>query len=226
MDHGIEEQRLANDALRRIGRDNGIGFVATNDCHYLQQSDHLAHDVLLCIGTQRVLSDRERLRYASDQFYLKTADEMRALFPRDALSPSKTRSRSRIVVDSSSPRARSTFRSSRCLPGKRSTRTSSRWRETDSSVGSAISPRRHQEGRSRHPPEVYRDRLEAEIAIIRDMGFSGYFLIVWDFCRYAPRERDFRSARDAAPPPAPSPRTSSASRTSIRSSTTCCSNAS
>jgi len=83
QDHGIAEQRAANDVLRRMSKKLGLGLVATNDCHYLRQDDSFAHDVLLCIGTQRALADTDRLRYASDQFYLKNVDEMRRLFPDD-----------------------------------------------------------------------------------------------------------------------------------------------
>ncbi len=83
QDHGIPEQRLANEALRRIARRTGQPLVVTNDCHYLRQDDAFAHDVLLCIGTQRNLSDTDRLRYASEHFYLKSAEEMHRLFPDD-----------------------------------------------------------------------------------------------------------------------------------------------
>src|SRR5436305_3044076 len=83
QDHGIPEQRLANEVLRRISRRTGIPLVVSNDCHYLRKADSFAHDVLLCIGTQKNLSDPDRLRYASDNFYLKSADEMHALSPDD-----------------------------------------------------------------------------------------------------------------------------------------------
>src|SRR5262249_36338581 len=83
QDHGIAEQRAANDVLRRIAKRSGLPLVATNDCHYLRKSDAFAHDVLLCIGTQRVLPDPDRMKYASEEFFLKTGDEMARLFPND-----------------------------------------------------------------------------------------------------------------------------------------------
>ncbi|MDP9122400.1 MAG: PHP domain-containing protein, partial [Acidobacteriota bacterium] len=83
QDHGIPEQRLANDVLRRMAQREGLPLVVTNDCHYLRKDDAFAHDVLLCIGTQKALSDTDRLRYASENFYLKSAEEMYHLFPED-----------------------------------------------------------------------------------------------------------------------------------------------
>ena len=83
-------QRDANEVLRRISRRTGIPLVVTNDCHYLRQDDSFAHDVLLCIGTQRALADTDRLRYASDQFYLKSGEEIATLFPHDRAAMENT----------------------------------------------------------------------------------------------------------------------------------------
>ncbi len=83
QDHGIPEQRLANEVVRRIAQRNDIPLVVTNDCHYLRKDDAFAHDVLLCIGTQKTFSDPDRLKYASDNFYMKTAEEMHKIFPND-----------------------------------------------------------------------------------------------------------------------------------------------
>ncbi|MCP4654747.1 MAG: PHP domain-containing protein, partial [bacterium] len=84
QDHGIPEQSVANEVLRRIAQRTGIPLVVSNDCHYLRKDDSFAHDVLLCIGTQKVLSDPDRMRYVAEQFYLRTAEEMFAVFPNDA----------------------------------------------------------------------------------------------------------------------------------------------
>ena len=81
QDHGIPEQRLANDVVRRISQRTGIPLVVSNDCHYLRKDDAFAHDVLLCIGTQKTFSDPDRLRYASDNFYMKSAEEMHTHLP-------------------------------------------------------------------------------------------------------------------------------------------------
>ena len=77
---GIDEQRIVNTGLVPIANDLGLSLVATNDVHYLQNSDFKPHDVLLCIGTGKSVNDTERLRYHGDQFYLKTAEEMAAVF--------------------------------------------------------------------------------------------------------------------------------------------------
>lgn len=81
QDHGLPEQRQANEVLRDMARRLDLPLVATNDCHYLKADDAFAHDVLLCIGTQASLDDPDRLRYASEQFYLRSGEEMAALFP-------------------------------------------------------------------------------------------------------------------------------------------------
>jgi len=81
QDHGLDEQKLINPELVDIARRCGIGLVATNDVHYLEHEDAAAHDVLLCINTAAKLSDEDRFRFQTDQFYLKSGDEMAALFP-------------------------------------------------------------------------------------------------------------------------------------------------
>jgi DNA polymerase-3 subunit alpha len=83
QDHGIPEQRAANEVLRRMARKLELPLVATNDCHYLRRDDAFAHEVLLCIGTQTTLADPDRLRYAAEEFFLKSAEEMSRLFPGD-----------------------------------------------------------------------------------------------------------------------------------------------
>src|SRR5216110_2673590 len=78
--HGIDEQRIVNGGIPAMARDLGLGLVCTNDVHYLRESDHHPHDVLLCIGTGKAFSDPKRLRYEARQFFLKTPDEMAAVF--------------------------------------------------------------------------------------------------------------------------------------------------
>ena len=80
QEHGLKEQKPVNEAQIRLARDLGIGLVATNDAHYLNAGDDRAHDVLLCIGTNSTLDDPNRMRFGSDQFYLKSPEEMAALF--------------------------------------------------------------------------------------------------------------------------------------------------
>ena len=80
QDQGIEEQRIVNTGLLPIARDLGLPLVCTNDVHYLRQADQHPHDILLCIGTGKSVSDEKRLRYHGDQFFLKSAKEMAAVF--------------------------------------------------------------------------------------------------------------------------------------------------
>ena len=185
MDHGIQEQRRVNQGLLRIRQKTGLQLAATNDAHYLHRDDHQAHDVLLCIGSGKKVSDSERLRFDTQQFYLKTADEMAALFP-DHPEALRTRSRSPRCATSSS-------RASRPARLRRARRLHDRelLREGDARRLRRAAPRARA-ARGRGPAALpladYEARLDKEIAVIRRVGFAGYFLIVWDFIRYA-RER-------------------------------------
>ena len=188
QDHGIEEQRLANEALRRISRRTGIPLVVTNDCHYLKDSDSFAHDVLLCIGTQKNLSDPDRLRYASDQFYLKSAAEMSALFPRDAAAIENTLAIAE-KVDLTIPGGEFHLPEFPVPAGE----TLDTYFEKIARDGL---DERFAEMRARQSPTLarlgestYRERLDREIGIIEQMGFPGYFLVVWDFIRHARENR-------------------------------------
>ena len=92
QDHGIPEQRLANGVVKRISQRTGIPLVASNDCHYLRKDDAFAHDVLLCIGTRKTFDDADRLRYFSDNFYLKSRRGDARALPRRPRRRSTTRS--------------------------------------------------------------------------------------------------------------------------------------
>jgi DNA polymerase-3 subunit alpha len=186
QDHGIPEQQLANDVLRRLSRKLELPLVVTNDAHYLKRDDAFAHDVLLCIGTQKTLADPDRLKYASDEFYVKTVDEMYSRFPQD-----------RTAIDNTLAIAE------RCnlqiptgefhlpqFPVPAGYTLSSYLGEVarnglDERLGELR--RRKARGVQLNTPaeEVYRERLERELEVIAKMGFPGYFLVVWDFCRHA-----------------------------------------
>lgn len=183
QDHGLAEQRQVNEGIVRIASEIGVGLVATNDCHYLLPEDHFAHDVLVCIQTGKTVKSEDRMRY-SDQHYLKTRAEMAALFgwiPEAVENSRAVAERCRFVFDKARPQlpafpvppgydadgyfekvAREGFEAR--LPA---------WKAETSA------------GRARHTLEEYRRRLDQEIAIIRGMGFAGYFLVVWDFIRFA-----------------------------------------
>ncbi len=188
QDHEIPEQSQANEVLRRIARRNGISTVVTNDCHYLRKDDWFAHDVLLCIGTQKTLSDTDRLKYSSRQFYLKTADEMYRVFPSDSAAIENTLAiaeRCNLEIETDEfhlpefPVPVGHDLDSyfiQVVQAGLEQRLIELRRTADTSGGLALEE------------EFYHARLSNEIEVIRRMGFSGYFLIVWDFIRHARTE--------------------------------------
>jgi DNA polymerase-3 subunit alpha len=184
QDHGIPEQRLANDVVRRIAQRTGIPLVITNDCHYLRKDDSFAHDVLLCIGTQKTFSDADRLRYASENFYLKSAEEMHQLFPHDHAAIENTLAiaeRCDLVIPTGD------FHLPEFPVPAGYTLQSYFEKAAREGLEERFAElrRRREQGLVRHPDEAYRQRLEHEIQVIERMGFPGYFLVVWDFIRHA-----------------------------------------
>ncbi len=186
MDHGIEDQRRVARALVRLHQKTGLPLVATNDAHYLLKDDAHAHDVLLCIGTGKKLQDQERFRFDSPEFYLKSAEEMAEVFPEHPESLQNTL-RVAEMCDFELDGV-STLPAFDVPPGftvdsyfEKVTREGFAERE------GALLPLA-EAGRLRHPIPDYEARLDKEIGVIRRVGFAGYFLIVWDFIRYA-RER-------------------------------------
>ena len=186
MEHGIPDQRRVNQGLLRLREKTGLRLAATNDAHYLHKDDHQAHDVLLCIGSGKKVSDSERLRFDTQHFYLKTAEEMAALFPDHPEALSSTVEIAEMC--DFTLQGVSTLPAFDVPPGF----SIDSYFEKVTRDG-FLDRRRVLEplaeaGRLRHPLADYAARLEKEIAVIRRVGFAGYFLIVWDFIRYA-RER-------------------------------------
>jgi DNA polymerase-3 subunit alpha len=188
QDHGIPEQRLANEAVRRIAQRNDIPLVVTNDCHYLRRDDAFAHDVLLCIGTQKTFSDPDRLKYASDNFYMKSAEEMHKLFPNDHQAIENTLAiaeKCDLVIPTGTYHLPE-------FPVPEGYSLQSYFEKVareglEERLGELR--RRRAQGLVRHEDDAYRQRLDYEIQVINKMGFPGYFLVVWDFIRHA-REND------------------------------------
>jgi DNA polymerase III subunit alpha len=186
MDHDIPDQRRVNQGLLRLRQKTGLPLAATNDAHYLHREDHQAHDVLLCIGSGKKVGDADRLRFDTNHFYLKSAEEMAALFPDH---PEALLSTVRIaeMCDFALERV-STLPAFDVPPGF----TTATYFEKVVRDGFAERRRaleaRGSSGRLRHSLADYEARLEKEIGVIQRVGFAGYFLIVWDFIRYA-RER-------------------------------------
>ncbi len=183
MDHGIEEQRRVNEGLLRIHAQTGLPYVATNDSHYLHHDDHQAHDVLLCIGLGKKREDSDRLRFEGPQFFLKSGDEMARSFPDHLGALGNTLAIAEMCDFTLKPVE--TFPAFAVPPGftiesyfEQVTRDGflERRRTLDALAAA---------GRLRRPLAVYEERLEKEVGVIRKCGFAGYFLIVWDFIRFA-----------------------------------------
>ena len=172
QDHGLAEQKSVNMALMRMSKETGIPLIATNDCHYTLASDAEAHDILLCIQTGKKLSDENRLRYEGGQYYVKSPEEMAALFPyaREALeNTGKIAARCELEIEFGKTK----------LP---------RFDVPAGKTALQYLEELCQEGLSqRYDPvtESLRERLAYELSVIARMGYVEYFLIVWDYCRYA-----------------------------------------
>jgi DNA polymerase-3 subunit alpha len=184
---GIEEQKVVNRGIVPLARDLGLPLVATNDVHYLRQGDYQPHDILLCIGTGKTVNDAQRLRYTGDQFFLKTAEQMAAVFkdfPEALRNTMLVAERCNVTI----PKGQNHLPSFGVPDGY----TLDEYFELVAREGFAQRLTRLQQlaasGRLRQSIDEYVRRLDYEIAMIRKMGYSGYFLIVWDFIRYAREE--------------------------------------
>ncbi|MGE4086126.1 MAG: DNA polymerase III subunit alpha, partial [Vicinamibacterales bacterium] len=181
---GIEEQRVVNTGLLPIARDLGLPLVCTNDVHYLHQHDAKPHDLLLCIGTGKSVNDEKRLRYHGDQFFLKTAAQMATVFgdyPDAMRNTLAIAERCDVTIPSGTLHVpKFDVPSGYALDD---------YFEHVTRQGFAERlPRLQQlaaEGKLRHPVDEYAARLDYEIAMVKRMGYPGYFMIVWDFIRYA-----------------------------------------
>jgi DNA polymerase-3 subunit alpha len=172
-----------NAALRDIGQQVGLPLVATNDCHYLHRDDARAHEVLLCIQTGKTMADETRWRFDTDEFYVKTPAEMAAAFGEDS-EPIRNTLEIANRIDFEFETANFHFPNYRLDPGDNLDAMLERHaREGLLRRLEEIGARRGHLSR-----EAYEARLAEELPIIRDMGFSGYLLIVSDFINYA-RER-------------------------------------
>ncbi|MCR5232752.1 MAG: DNA polymerase III subunit alpha [Lachnospiraceae bacterium] len=172
QDHGIPEQRIVNADLMRMSKELNIPLVATNDCHYTYASDAQSHDILLCIQTGKKVQDEDRLRYEGGQYYVKSEDEMRALFPyaQEALdNTQKIADRCNVEIEFGSYK----------LP---------RFPLPEGYTSFEYLKELCYKGLAERYPGYGDDlvkRLEYELDTINSMGFVDYFLIVWDFINYA-----------------------------------------
>jgi DNA polymerase-3 subunit alpha len=185
QDHGLgrEDEKTVNESLFALARKEGLPTVATNDCHYISKDDAEAHDILLCIGTGRKSQDQNRMRYPGDQFYFKSSEEMAALFQGYQEAYDNTLAiAERVNVDLE----REGFQLPRFQVPEGETADSyfdkvawEGFRERWARRGAAV------EAQGRFELSDYESRLKREIAMIQAMGFPSYFLIVWDFIRFA-----------------------------------------
>src|SRR6267142_679876 len=181
---GIEEQKVVNRGLLPLARDLDLPLVCTNDVHYLKQGDHQPHDILLCIGTGKTVNDAQRMRYYGDQFFLKTPEQMAAVFqdtPEALRNTLLIAERCNVTIPTGQNHL-PTF-------GVPEGFTLDSYFEHVVRDGFAERLPRLRElaawGHLRHTIDEYERRLEYEIEMIEKMGFPGYLLIVWDFIRYA-----------------------------------------
>src|SRR3989344_1684307 len=173
MDQGIDAQQKLLEHYPKFAKEFGLKIVCTNDCHYIHQSDAPSHDALICIGTGSAVSDQDRMRYHGNNFYLKSAQEMKELFkdfPEAIHNTIEIAERCNLELDFKQThlpiftppegKAPDAYLEELCF------------RFLKEKMGGKIS-------------EEYEKRIRYELALIKKMGFIGYFLVVWDFIRYA-----------------------------------------
>src|SRR5579864_4421660 len=182
--HGIDDQRVVNSGLPGIARDLNLPLVCTNDVHYLRETDAHPHDILLCIGTGKAFTDPKRLRYDSRQFFLKTPEEMAAAFndfPESLLNTVRIAERCNVRLPEGD-----NFLPNFEVPAPYGL---DEYFEHVAREGFTQRLPRLQQlaaaGTLRCTIDEYEQRLSYEIDMIKRMRYSGYFLIVWDFIRYA-----------------------------------------
>ncbi len=172
QDHGIDEQRTVNSALLTISQELNIPLVATNDVHYTYAEDAEPHELLLCLQTGKTIKDENRLKYEGGQFYVKSEQEMRALFPYALEALENTQAiadRCNVEIEFGVTK----------LPHFEVPEGYNSWTYLNKLCDDGL--------KERYPDRVeeLRPRLDYELSVIQKMGYVDYFLIVWDFINYA-----------------------------------------
>lgn len=172
QDHGIPEQKMVNPQLLRMSEELGIELVATNDVHYTYAEDAEAHDILLCIQTGKKLADEDRMRYEGGQYYVKSEEEMRSLFPyalQAIENTQKIADRCHVEIEFGVTK----------LPHFDVPEGYNSW--------TYLNKLCHDGLKDRYPKkwEELLPKLDYELGVIQKMGYVDYFLIVWDFINYA-----------------------------------------
>ena len=172
QDHGIPAQKTVNQSLLRMSQETGIDLVATNDIHYTYAEDEKSHDILLCIQTGKKVADEDRMRYEGGQYYVKSEEEMRKLFPYAKAACDNTQriaERCQVTIEFGKYK----------LPEFPVPEGYDAWSYLNELTWTGLN-RRYE-----NPDETLKKRLEYELNTIKNMGFVDYFLIVWDFILYA-----------------------------------------
>ena len=179
QDHGIPEQRLVNTELLKMSRELGIDLVVTNDVHYTYAEDADSHDILLCLQTGKKLEDEDRMRYEGGQYYVKSEEEMKTLFPyaQEALeNTQRIADRCNVEIEFGVTK----------LPKYEVPQGYDSWSYLNKLCDEGLAERY---GDGNKPAgdtgQTLRERLDYELSVIRTMGYVDYFLIVWDFINYA-----------------------------------------
>ena len=183
MDHRIPDQTKVNKGLMRIQKKTGLPFVATNDAHYLHKDDHEAHAVLLCIGTGKKLADPNRFAFETDEFYVKTALEMEALFGHVPEALSNTVKIADMVEFKLDTKAK--FPKFDVPAGYTSETFFDKMTRDGFAERLKVLGPLAESGRLKVPLADYEARLTREIGVIQRVGFSAYFLIVGDFIAFS-----------------------------------------
>ena len=172
QDHGIDEQRMVNQGVLRLARETNLPLIVSNDAHYLRKEDAEMQDVLLCIQTGRTVDEPNRMRFQTEEFYIKSEEELRQLFPNCDEAFENT------VKIADMCNLEFVFNEYH-LPS---------FPVPEGYTNEEYFRKVCYDGfkeRYENPPEEYLDRLEYEIGVISRMGYVNYYLIVWDFIRYA-----------------------------------------
>lgn len=178
QDNGIHEQIKVNKELIALSKKLDVDVVATGDCHYLKKEDSKAHDILLCIQTGANINNPNRLRFSTDEFYLKSPEEMHKAFaeiPEALINTKKIAERCNVELELGK------F----YLPEYNVPEGYSKEIYLEELVNKGLSERIMQKNSADIHADTYKTRLREELKVINSMGYSGYFLIVWDFISFA-----------------------------------------
>jgi DNA polymerase-3 subunit alpha len=189
QEHGLEPQARIRKPLVELSKRTGIPLVATNDAHYLMPDDARAHDVLLCIGSAKTVNDQNRLRYGTPNFYVRSPDEMWQIFGSELPEALQRTAEIAERCDLALPTGVN-YLPNYPIPASDAGLTADAYFEQTVREGyqtrkAAVWDGEAIRGEMTHSFEEYEKRLWHEIEVIKRMGYAGYFLIVWDFVRYA-----------------------------------------